>query len=80
MSGEAAQELSSKPFYIEAQKIERDALQEQNRSLRLEEASLRDPERIEQLAGCTSCDIASFFSHRRDKGRTGRHLAFVAAG
>ena len=37
-------------------------------------------ERIEQLAGCTSCDIASFFSHRRDKGRTGRHLAFVAAG
>src|SRR5579864_7551206 len=37
-------------YKIEAQKIERDALQEQNRSLRLEEASLRDPERIEQLA------------------------------
>jgi copper oxidase (laccase) domain-containing protein len=35
--------------------------------------------RIEQVAGCTSCDIDSFFSHRRDKGRTGRHLAFIAA-
>jgi len=37
-------------YKIEAQKIERDALLEQNRGLRLEEASLRDPERIEQLA------------------------------
>jgi len=38
-------------YKIEAQKIERDAMLEQNRALRLEEASLRDPERIEQLAG-----------------------------
>lgn len=37
-------------YKIEAQRIERDALLEQNRALRLEEASLRDPERIEQLA------------------------------
>ena len=37
-------------YKIEAQKIERDALLEQNRALRLEDASLRDPERIEQLA------------------------------
>jgi purine-nucleoside/S-methyl-5'-thioadenosine phosphorylase / adenosine deaminase len=36
-------------------------------------------ERIEQVAGCTSCDTKSFFSHRRDKGVTGRHLAFVVA-
>src|SRR5438105_3489246 len=36
-------------------------------------------ERIEQVAGCTSCDVEAFFSHRRDKGRTGRHLAFIAA-
>ncbi|GAC1347369.1 MAG: peptidoglycan editing factor PgeF [Myxococcales bacterium] len=36
-------------------------------------------ERIEQVPGCTSCDAASFFSHRRDRGRTGRHLAFVVA-
>jgi YfiH family protein len=33
--------------------------------------------RIEQVEGCTSCDTGSFFSHRRDKGRTGRHLAFI---
>jgi cell division protein FtsL len=37
-------------YKIEVQKNERDALLEQNRALRLEEASLRDPERIEQLA------------------------------
>src|SRR5207302_8633129 len=37
-------------YKIEAQKIERDALLEQNRSIRLEDDSLRDPERIEQLA------------------------------
>ncbi len=36
-------------------------------------------ERIEQVEGCTSCDIDAFFSHRRDKGRTGRHLAFIEA-
>jgi YfiH family protein len=35
------------------------------------------PERIEQVEGCTSCDSGAFFSHRRDKGRTGRHLAFI---
>jgi copper oxidase (laccase) domain-containing protein len=34
--------------------------------------------RIEQVEGCTSCDSGSFFSHRRDKGRTGRHLAFIS--
>jgi YfiH family protein len=36
-------------------------------------------ERIDQVPGCTSCDAASFFSHRRDHGRTGRHIAFVVA-
>jgi copper oxidase (laccase) domain-containing protein len=35
------------------------------------------PERIEQVEGCTSCDSGAWFSHRRDKGRTGRHLAFI---
>ena len=42
------------------------------------QAGVRE-ERIEQVEGCTSCDIGSFFSHRRDKGRTGRHLAFIEA-
>ena len=47
------------------------------------ERSLREAgvpeERIEQVEGCTSCDIDAYFSHRRDKGRTGRHLAFIEA-
>jgi YfiH family protein len=38
------------------------------------------PEAIEDVPGCTSCEVAAFFSHRRDRGRTGRHLAFVAPG
>jgi polyphenol oxidase len=37
------------------------------------------PERIEHVGGCTSCDASLYFSHRRDRGRTGRHLAFIAA-
>jgi len=34
--------------------------------------------RIESLARCTSCHPELFFSHRRDHGQTGRHLAVVA--
>lgn len=37
-------------YHIEAQKTERERLVELNRSLRLEEAGLRDPERIDTLA------------------------------
>ncbi len=37
-------------YHIEAQKTELDRLQEHNRSLKLEEASLRDPGRIDTLA------------------------------
>jgi YfiH family protein len=37
------------------------------------------PDRIEHVGGCTSCEAATYFSHRRDRGRTGRHLAFIAA-
>ncbi|HEX4384193.1 MAG TPA: polyphenol oxidase family protein, partial [Myxococcales bacterium] len=44
------------------------------------EAALREAgvTEIEQVPGCTSCDTGSFFSHRRDKGRTGRLLSFIA--
>jgi YfiH family protein len=44
------------------------------------ESALREAgvEKIEQVPGCTSCDAEKFFSHRRDKGRTGRHLAFIS--
>lgn len=34
---------------------------------------------IERVGGCTACDGARFFSHRRDAGRTGRHLAAIAS-
>jgi|SRR5436190_3087265 len=37
-------------YKIEAQRVKRDSLIEQNRALRLEQASLRDPERIDVLA------------------------------
>ena len=37
-------------YKIESLKIERDGLIEMNRALRLEDASLRDPERIDQIA------------------------------
>lgn len=36
------------------------------------------PGRIERYEGCTSCEEDSFFSHRRDKGRTGRSAAIAA--
>ncbi|HEX9049705.1 MAG TPA: peptidoglycan editing factor PgeF [Anaeromyxobacter sp.] len=36
------------------------------------------PERIEVLARCTACEREHFFSHRRDAGRTGRQVAFIA--
>ncbi|MGC3996167.1 MAG: peptidoglycan editing factor PgeF [Anaeromyxobacter sp.] len=36
------------------------------------------PDRVEVLGRCTSCEAAEFFSHRRDAGRTGRQVAFIA--
>lgn len=35
-------------------------------------------ERISRYAGCTSCKPCDFFSHRRDKGLTGRMAAIAA--
>jgi YfiH family protein len=32
---------------------------------------------VDVLRRCTHCEPAQFFSHRRDKGRTGRHLSFI---
>jgi polyphenol oxidase len=36
------------------------------------------PENVDSLKACTMCEPARFFSHRREGGVTGRHLAFVA--
>lgn len=37
-----------------------------------------DPRRTHLLGRCTSCERELFFSHRRDAGRTGRQMAFIA--
>ncbi len=37
-----------------------------------------EPGQIELLPQCTHCD-ARFYSHRRDRGVTGRHLSFIAS-
>jgi len=35
-------------------------------------------DRVEVLGRCTACERDLFFSHRRDAGRTGRQMAFIA--
>ncbi len=35
-------------------------------------------DRIDLVGRCTSCERDVFFSHRRDAGRTGRQIAFIA--
>jgi len=45
--------------------------------LALEEAGVR-AERVEVLGRCTACERDLFFSHRRDAGRTGRQVGFIA--
>ncbi|AEI66442.1 peptidoglycan editing factor PgeF [Corallococcus macrosporus] len=35
------------------------------------------PAHVDVLHACTACDPTRFFSHRRDAGRTGRHLNYV---
>jgi copper oxidase (laccase) domain-containing protein len=43
----------------------------------LREAGL-DPAHIDVLGRCTSCEADLFFSHRRDHGRSGRQVGFIA--
>ena len=47
-------------------------------NVRVLEAAGLGRERIEVLGRCTSCEREVFFSHRRDAGRTGRQMAFIA--
>jgi YfiH family protein len=35
-------------------------------------------DQVQVLGRCTSCERDRFFSHRRDAGRTGRQMAFIA--
>ena len=46
-------------YKIESLKSQRDSLVEENRALRLEEASLRDPERIDRMARQIGLAIAA---------------------
>jgi polyphenol oxidase len=34
-------------------------------------------EQIDTVGGCTASDATRYFSHRRDRGRTGRHLSII---
>jgi YfiH family protein len=43
----------------------------------LEAAGVAAP-RIDLLARCTACEPALFYSHRRDRGRTGRQVGYLA--
>jgi YfiH family protein len=36
------------------------------------------PGSVDVLGRCTACEPQTFYSHRRDQGRTGRHLSFIA--
>ncbi|WP_242345307.1 peptidoglycan editing factor PgeF [Anaeromyxobacter terrae] len=45
--------------------------------LALEEAGVC-AERVDVLGRCTACERELFFSHRRDAGRTGRQVGFIA--
>ncbi len=38
-----------------------------------------EPGHVAKLPQCTRCDVR-FFSHRREHGRTGRHLSFITCG
>lgn len=45
--------------------------------IQLADAGIR-PEHVELVGGCTFSDDARYFSHRRDRGLTGRHLSAIA--
>jgi hypothetical protein len=46
--------------------------------LQLRDAGVPD-HAIDDVGGCTHSDAAHFFSHRRERGKTGRHLSAIVA-
>ena len=75
VSAELAAEFAAAfgPGVVAGRKLD---LVEANRRA-LVEAGVR-PEAIDVVGGCTSCHPDRFFSHRRDAGRTGRHLSWIS--
>ena len=63
---DVVQTRERKPYLNLARAIQRTLLQ----------VGLR-PEHIDLLPQCTSCHSEEFFSHRRDRGVTGRHLSYA---
>jgi copper oxidase (laccase) domain-containing protein len=55
------------------------AVSRQLRAAGLAESSIRDVARASGLDACTAGDAARWFSHRRDRGRTGRAWGILAA-
>lgn len=51
------------------------ALPEANRQILLE--SGLQPARVARVGGCTACDTGTFFSHRAENGKTGRHAGLI---
>ena len=46
--------------------------------VQLHDAGVPD-DAIDDVGGCTQNDAANFFSHRRERGKTGRHLSAIVA-
>ncbi|MFC4770198.1 peptidoglycan editing factor PgeF [Effusibacillus consociatus] len=46
-----------------------------NRQILLEAGLL--PEHVTRVGGCTACNTDTFFSHRAEKGKTGRHAGLI---
>lgn len=63
--------------------VERSAAKPHGDLAALIRLQLRDagvpPEAVDDVGGCTLSDAAQFFSHRRERGKTGRHLSAIVA-
>jgi hypothetical protein len=78
VSGELAQRFTARFGPEVVQQSEGSVRLDLARAVRLTllRAGLKEAH-VDVLPECTACDGGRFFSHRRDAGRTGRHLNFV---
>lgn len=82
VGAEVAQRFGEHPLLAETVRIGegRVTVDLHRANARLLEAAGMSPGRVEILGDCTMCDPQRFFSHRRDAGRTGRHLSLIRSG
>ena len=69
-------DIRSETDYVEAELIEGE--EQPPHAEQHTAAESTDTEAIDVVGGCTSCHPDRFFSHRRDAGRTGRHLSWIS--